>query len=121
MTTTIERLRERHRPEPKCVRCLDVWPCDTVAALDALEEQLQDLLVIRPSRGQLQARLNAATELIRQAMKERHTKGRHSWDDDDGTHTLLLCGSKLGTPIDTCENCAPYRAWLAGKEGEGNV
>ena len=48
MSTPIERLRERHQlwdmPEKPnvhvCAECADPWPCDTIAALDALESEL---------------------------------------------------------------------------------
>ena len=120
MTTPIERLRALHKP---CVmpcfdhawvgdrhhcagpHCLATWPCDTVAALDALEEGLHELLDARPTRGQLFQRLDAATVLIRQAMNEVHLD--HYRIDSRGQ------GFKR---IDTCENCRPYREWL---EGEG--
>ena len=61
MTTPIERLREQHRPcsvpcfthswvgdRAHCAKCslpdrAYTWPCDTIAALDALEEGLHNL------------------------------------------------------------------------------
>ncbi|MCR4340266.1 MAG: hypothetical protein NUW01_10325 [Gemmatimonadaceae bacterium] len=58
----------------------------------------------------LQGRLEAAEALIRQAMKERHSH----WEA-----SKRHCGSTLGTSIDTCPNCAPFRAWLGNKE-DGN-
>lgn len=65
MTTPIERLRQRHVaagfPDNQCcvvLSCGLTWPCDTVAALDALEEGLHNLLDARPTRGQLMARID---------------------------------------------------------------
>lgn len=56
MTTPIERLRQRHVaagfPDNQCcvvLSCGLTWPCDTVAALDALEAE----------RDELRARVNA--------------------------------------------------------------
>ena len=107
MNTPIERLRQRHVaagfPDNQCcvvLSCGLTWPCDTIAALDALEEGLHNL----------QARLDAATVLIRQAMKERHN--RAIWEAD---HWESVCGASAGTSIDTCENCRPYREWLGGE------
>ncbi len=157
MSTPIERLRALHKPcvmpcfdhawvgdRQHCAgpHCLATWPCDTVAALDALEYELDlareaydmamdaeremqtridaleaglhSLLDARPTRGQLTARLDAATVLIRQAMGERHYSIRPNTGDSE-----TRCGSPIGTSIDTCPDCAPYREWLAGKEGEG--
>ncbi len=128
MSTPIERLRALHKPcEPciytnhwfartagtHCQECLDTWPCDTIAALDALEAGLHSLLDARPTRGQLKARLDAATELIRQAMEERHYSIRPNTGDSE-----TRCGSPIGTSIDTCENCRPYREWLGKGEGQ---
>ena len=128
MSTRIERLRNEHRhcscwgencsvkckPQEDwnshCFKCAVTWPCDTIAALDALEKGLHQLLDARPSRGQLMARLDVATELIRQAMEERHYSIRPNTGDSE-----TRCGSPIGTSIDTCENCRPYREWL-GKE-----
>ena len=119
MSTPIERLRNEHRHcscwgencavkrhpnedwDSHCEQCSVTWPCDTIAALDALEEGLHNL----------HARIDAATVLIRQAMRERHYSIRPN-TGDSGTR----CGSPIGTSIDTCENCRPYREWL---EGEG--
>ena len=133
MSTPIERLRERHQlwdmPEKPnvhvCAECADPWPCDTIAALDALEEQVDhpferreldkayaaEMAASEQSR-KLQARIDAARELIRQALRLRHTivsigSGKRA------------CGSSLGTSIDTCENCRPYREWLGGKDDRG--
>lgn len=166
MSTPIENLRKHHKPcEPciytnhwfartagtHCQECLDTWPCDTVAALDALEaerdelrarvnadapyssmmaatdrwqrraialqarldaveKEIQDLLALRPTRGQLFQRLDAATELIRQGMETAHILHfvkSTTWPD-------------LAKPdIDTCPNCRPYREWLGGKDDRG--
>ena len=142
MSTPIERLRNEHRHcscwgencavkrhpnedwDSHCEQCSVTWPCDTIAALDALEAdlketrdiatshyiQLRNLGVKNADMGNetadaLQARLHAATVLIRQAMKEVHLD--HYRIDSRGQ------GFKR---IDTCENCRPYREWL---EGEG--
>lgn len=152
MTTPIERLREQHRPcsvpcfthswvgdRAHCAKCslpdrAYTWPCDTIAALDALEvegrdiqfrmfelqtrldaaeKEILDLLALRPTRGQLVQRLDAATVLIRQAMEERHYSIRPNTGDSE-----TRCGSPLGTSIDTCPNCRPYREWLAGDKEE---
>ena len=122
-TPPIERLRKLHEQDCNCMctcgECnLPETPCDLIAALDALEaglvaaeEEIQDLLALRPTRGQLVQRLDAATVLIRQAMEERHYSIRPNTGDSE-----TRCGSPIGTSIDTCENCRPYREWL---EGEG--
>src|SRR5574343_472992 len=79
----IARLREQHRrcspcifknpwfvkKEEHCHKCLDPWPCDTIAALDVLEVEGRD---IQFRMFELQTRLDAATELIRQAMSHIH-------------------------------------------------
>lgn len=136
--TPVTRLRERHRrcscwgencggvrpnvdANSHCAKCIVSWPCDTIAALDALDALLvvspADLeafalstqSIIRHAEGKdteiraLQARIDAATALIRQAMD-----GWHS------THSTYL------PDIDTCPHCAPYRAWLAGDKEAGN-
>ena len=87
-----------------------------IAALDALDALLvvspADLeafalstqSIIRHAEGKdteiraLQARIDAATVLIRRAMEER----RMTFHPTGG--------------IDTCENCRPYREWLGNKE-----
>ena len=101
-----------------------------IAALDALEEGIESarrhmyalnkaVADERDKTRSLQARLDAATVLIRQAMGERHTG-----IVTDRTGGVWInrrrCGSDLGTSIATCENCAPYRAWLAGDKEAGN-
>lgn len=59
MTTPIDRLRMRHRmcdghnglcghrtalsTGDHCQRCFQPWPCDTIAALDALQEEIMCL------------------------------------------------------------------------------
>lgn len=122
MTTPVENLRKLHRycnrqhcmdTTPHCFICgvNDAWPCDTVAALDALEAGLHELLDARPTRGQLFQRLDAATVLIRQAMATVHIL--HFVRQPDSWHDLAK------PDIDACPDCAPYRAWLAGAEGEG--
>ena len=184
MSTPIERLRALHKPcampcfdhawvgdRQHCAgpHCLATWPCDTIAALEALEKERDSTIVEpitvahleelrntfdRPRRNlgdypsgrfsdhevggllslaekqaaeldlareaygmamdaerEMEACLAAATVLIRQAMRERHYSIRPN-TGDSGTR----CGSPIGTSIDTCENCRPYREWL---EGEG--
>ena len=65
MNTPIERLRQRHVaagfPDNQCcvvLSCGLTWPCDTIAALDALEEGLHNL----------HARIDAATVLLNEAL-----------------------------------------------------
>ena len=122
MTTPIENLRAywaKHRSLGRPIPDVGGEELDVLlAALDALEarlvaaeEEIQDLLALRPTRGQLVQRLDAATVLIRQAMEERHYSIRPNTGDSE-----TRCGSPLGTSIDTCPNCRPYREWL---EGEG--
>lgn len=92
MTTPIERLREQHRPcsvpcfthewvgdRAHCAKCslpdrAYTWPCDTIAALDALEEGLHQLLDARPSRGQLMARLDTL-EAENARLREQEVEG----------------------------------------------
>lgn len=131
--TPVTRLRELHRrcscwgencggvrpnvdANSHCAKCIVTYPCDTIAALDALDALLvvspADLeafalstqSIIRHAEGKdteiraLQARIDAATVLIRRAMEER----RMTFHPTGG--------------IDTCENCRPYREWLGDKE-----
>ena len=80
-----------------------------IAALDALEEGIESarrhmyalnkaVADERDKTRSLQARIDAATVLIRRAMEER----RMTFHPTGG--------------IDTCENCRPYREWLGDKE-----
>ena len=123
MTTPIERLRKLHEQDCNCMctcgECnLPETPCDLIAALDALEAETEWLRAgaakaldaQRAEIDALQARLDAAAVLIRQAMKERHTTYRTVRGVGKS-----VCGSPLGTSIDTCENCRPYREWLGGE------
>lgn len=161
--TPVTRLRELHRrcscwgencggvrpnvdANSHCAKCIVTYPCDTIAALDALEAEAAKGLdlqrtVIDTQRAHidglelhnqvledmtanyaegwnaLQARIDAATELIRQALYERHNTYRLP---SGGVERL--CGAPLSASIDTCPNCAPYRAWLAGdKEAHGEL
>lgn len=79
------------------------------AALDALEVEGRD---IQFHMFDLQTRLDAATELIRQAMATVHIL--HFVRQPDSWHDLAK------PDIDACPDCAPYRAWLAGDKGAGN-
>ena len=128
--TPIARLRELHRPwtssekQTYCQACqlgYAKWPCDTIAALDALEEGIESarrhmyalnkaVADERDKTRSLQARIDAATVLIREAMFERHRTSHF------GPFSGRPCGSPLSTSIDTCPNCATYRAWLGDKE-----
>lgn len=116
--TPVTRLRELHRlwtsseKQTYCQACqlgFAKWPCDTIAALDALEEGIESarrhmyalnkaVADERDKTRSLQARIDAATVLIRRAMEER----RMTFHPTGG--------------IDTCENCRPYREWLGNKE-----
>lgn len=123
----MSRLRERHRGFHYCDggAMATEQRCDTIAALEELGER--DDLPYEPEalrefreRGYvtkevdaLQARIDAATVLIRQAMKERHFSIQPNTGDSE-----TRCGSPFGTSIDTCPNCAPFRAWLAGEKEE---
>ena len=124
-TPPIERLRKLHEQDCNCMctcsECnLPETPCDTVAALDALEAERDELrarvnadapyssMMAATDRWQrraiaLQARLDAATELIRQGWLSLHRY--HAMTEEAWLTTLQ-----------TCEFCAPFRAWL---EGEG--
>ncbi len=112
--TPIARLREDHyRLGPTagdggfCALCNDEWPCDTIAALDALEAEAKDAeLTVLKVAADLWARIDAAEVLIRGAQMDEHMN-----------HGASLKRAALRT----CEhpNCAPYREWLAGAEGEG--
>lgn len=75
MNTPIERLRQRHVaagfPDNQCcvvLSCGLTWPCDTVAALDALEAELDGVGQAYGGEARhadaLQARLDAATVLL---------------------------------------------------------
>lgn len=117
-STPMSRLRERHRGFHYCDggAMATEQRCDTIAALEELEAlplvspaDLESLdmsmqSIIRHAEGKeteiraLQARINAATVLIRRAMEER----RMTFHPTGG--------------IDTCENCRPYREWLGNKE-----
>lgn len=105
MDSAIDRVRTAHTGFHLCGGRAFREDCDTIAALDALEEGLHELLDARPTRGQLFQRLDAATELIRQGMETAHILHfvkSTTWPD-------------LAKPdIDTCENCRPYREWLEG-------
>lgn len=111
--TPIARLREKHRHcscwgencgvkrYPKedwnshCEKCAVTWPCDTIAALDALEVEGRD---IQFRMFELQTRLDAATKLIQEAMSHIH----------------------MTEPLTDCELCTPFRAWLAGNKEDGS-
>lgn len=102
--TPIARLREDHyRLGPTagdggfCALCNDEWPCDTIAALDALEVEGRD---IQFRMFELQTRLDAATKLIRKFVA-----------DDDRVHEVW------STPGEECEY-QPFREWLAGDKEE---
>ncbi len=139
--TPVTRLRERHRrcscwgencggvrpnvdANSHCAKCIVTWPCDTIAALDALDALLvvspADLeafalstqSIIRHAEGKdteiraLQARIDAATVLIREV------------------DTLLrvldtrMCGTRLSHFCDFSEPRMRVRAWLAGDKEE---
>lgn len=120
-TTPIDRLRGLHQKSKVhhwCTACKVPMPCDTIAALDALGEQTAqeeaEVVSLRARVQRQRDRLDAATVLIRQAMKERHT--RLSTLTANGY--TRSCGASLSTPIDTCPECAPLHAWLAGDKEE---
>lgn len=96
-STPIDRLRALHEPilcpdcgsDEHCGYCgNETWPCDTIAALDALE-----------------ARLDAATALIWGAQMDEHM-----------IHGASLKRAALRACEHP--SCAPYRAWLAGDKEE---
>jgi hypothetical protein len=96
-----------------CEQCSVTWPCDTVAALDALEEErnkyAMNLGFAEDEIAELRYRLDIATELIQQAMRARHAIISVGSGD-------RACGAPpSATRIDTCENCRPYREWLGGE------
>ena len=99
-SSPVSRLRERHTGLHQCdaywFRPGPSERCPTIAALDAL-----------------QARIDAATVLIRQAMKGRHFSIQPNTGDSE-----TRCGAPFGTSIDTCPNCQPFRAWLEGDKEE---
>lgn len=105
--TPIARLRALHKEglrsrdgltyPNRCAICAQSWPCDTIAALDALEVEGRD---IQFRMFELQTRLDAATKLIRKFVA-----------DDDRVHEVW------STPGEECEY-QPFREWLAGDKEE---
>jgi len=113
-TPSERRLRAKHVPYHKtfameqfCLACgpLAPWPCDTIQALDELQEMHDDLLAIRPTRGQLLAKLKAAdatsNETFRQfqeTSKRRCEEGfghAVAWDEPSWplqNWALAICG-----------------------------
>ena len=131
MTTPIDRLRELHRrcscwgencggvrpnvdANSHCAKCIVTWPCDTIAALDALAEGIESarrhmyalnkaVADERDKTRSLQARIDAATVLIRNMIAQ-----------DDRVHEVWD-----GLDEGPCPETAPFRAWLASAKGEG--
>ena len=114
--TPIARLRARHQrwidPQPDratdtCTKCPEAWPCDTIAALDALEAEAKDAeLTVLKVAADLWARIDAAEVLIREV------------------DTLLrvldtrMCGTHLSHFCDFSEPRMRVRAWLVGDKEE---
>ncbi len=112
--TPIDRLRALHQLCPDCYADYcefdhDEWPCDTIAALDALEAEAKDAeLTVLKVAADLWARIDAAEVLIREV------------------DTLLrvldtrMCGTHLSHFCDFSEPRMRVRAWLAGDKEAGN-
>lgn len=146
MTTPIDRLRELHRPCPRpncnslyshcdlCGQGAMGWPCDTIAALDALEAEAEWLRAQaakaldaqRAEIDALQARLDAATvlaEAVQWLIDE--ARGSREW--------RATRGMKPATDISRFKACSlsalivierelgrALSAWLAGDKEAGN-
>lgn len=119
MSTPIERLRKQHELcEPciytnhwfartagiHCQECLDTWPCDTVAALDALEEGLHNL----------QARIEQADALatVVQIARNGHYWANNAEQRADPLGYLQSRVEDLADKADTALRA--YREWLEG-------
>ena len=85
VTTPSERLRALHQNTGGlCVGCFQAWPCDTIKALDELEQMYNDLFAIRPTRGQLLAKLKAADAVAEAVEKVTQCA-------DDRGEACILC------------------------------
>ena len=90
----IVRLRTLHEQDCNCMcTCVECnsaeTPCDSITALDALEADIS-AMADGPSVDWWQHTVNELQARL------------------DAVTVLIA------TSIDTCPNCAPYRAWLAG-------
>ena len=118
MSTPIENLRQVHRlcvvpcfdhslvgDRAHCLTCAVTWPCDVIAALDALEEGLHNLL----------ARIEQANALatVVQLARNGHYWANNAEQRADPLGYLQSRVEDLADKADTA--LRDYREWLGGE------